>query len=191
MPNWCNNTLTLTHVEPTMIERAKAAFNEGRLLKEFVPVPKELYDTVEGHIGETDSYERKLNDFKKKLNVEHFGYETWYPFCINEWGTKWDVGGQDGHIVKESEHSITFCFISAWSPPTNAYEDFSDLGFEIEATYYEPGMNFCGYWDNCTDETYEITGNAEWVKENIPSIIDYNEGISEGMEDYEDRKAEA
>ena len=39
MPNWCGNTLTLSHEDPDMIVRAKAAFAEGGFLNEFIPVP--------------------------------------------------------------------------------------------------------------------------------------------------------
>jgi len=190
MPNWCNNTLTLTHTEPAMIERAKTAFLDGKLLNEFIPVPKELLNTTAGRAGDDDSYEQKLLVFKEELNLKHFGYKNWYDFCVNEWGVKWDVN--DGDIMTDSEHSIKFAFMSPWGPPTQAYEKLSDLGFEIEATYYEPGMGFCGYWDNSTDESYEITGDAEWVKEHIPTLIDFNENISGNMEDYAEwRKANA
>jgi hypothetical protein len=47
-------------------------------------------------------------------------------------------------------------------------------------------MGFCGYWDNCTDESYEVKNDAEWVRDNIPTLIDYNEGISEGIEEWEE-----
>jgi hypothetical protein len=46
MPNWCNNTIELSHEDPAMIERAKAAFADGKLLNEFIPLPKELEDTT-------------------------------------------------------------------------------------------------------------------------------------------------
>ena len=32
MPNWCNNTLTLTHEDPAMILRAKEALDRGEFL---------------------------------------------------------------------------------------------------------------------------------------------------------------
>ena len=51
MPNWCNNTLELQHEDPAMIERAKKAFADGRLLDEFVPVPKSLH-IVSGRVGD-------------------------------------------------------------------------------------------------------------------------------------------
>ena len=42
MPNWCANTLELKHADPEMIKRAKDAFEAGRLLDEFIPIPLEL-----------------------------------------------------------------------------------------------------------------------------------------------------
>lgn len=41
MPNWCQNTLTLLHTDPVLIQRAKDAFNRGELCSEFVPIPEE------------------------------------------------------------------------------------------------------------------------------------------------------
>ena len=48
MPNYCNNTLTLRHDEPAMIERAFRAIESGNFFGEFAPLPKELSDTVSG-----------------------------------------------------------------------------------------------------------------------------------------------
>lgn len=39
MPNWCGNTLTISHEDPAMIVRAKAAFADGNFLQEFIPNP--------------------------------------------------------------------------------------------------------------------------------------------------------
>jgi hypothetical protein len=46
MPNWCNNSVTLRHADPTMIARAKDAFVRGEFLNEFVPLPQSLRETV-------------------------------------------------------------------------------------------------------------------------------------------------
>ena len=40
MPNWCNNNIELAHDDPAMIERAAAAFRDGKFLNEFIPLPK-------------------------------------------------------------------------------------------------------------------------------------------------------
>ena len=188
MPNWCNNTITLTHTDSSMIERAKKALQEGKLLNEFFPIPKELCDTIAGRAGDDNSYEQRLLAFKEQLNMEFFGYKNWYDFCVSQWGVKWDMSLDQGDIFKDEEHTLGFTCCTPWSSPTAAYEKLSDLGFEIEATYYEPGMMFCGYWDNSTDDYYDITGDSEWVRDHIPRIIDDAEVISEGMADWENEE---
>jgi hypothetical protein len=54
MPNYCSNTLTLTHDDPAMIARAHDALERGELLQEFIPVPQELKDTMAGAYGDAD-----------------------------------------------------------------------------------------------------------------------------------------
>ena len=58
MPNYCNNTLEITHSDPAMIERARSAFADGRLLDEFHPVPNDL-KIVAGRVGADDDQAQK------------------------------------------------------------------------------------------------------------------------------------
>jgi hypothetical protein len=189
MPNWCDNTLEITHADPAMIERAKTAFQEHRLLNEFVPVPQELKDTTSGYMGK-ETYAQELLEATEQLNLKWFKHKNWYDFCIGEWGTKWDVGGDEGVIAKTDTNYLCLSFQSAWSPPTNAYYKLRELGFEVRAYYFEPGMGFCGYWEDGFDDEYSLDGNSEWVRENIPSAIDEMFGISANMEEWELENAE-
>ena len=91
MPNWCNNNLTLTHEDPAMIQRAYDALERGEFLNEFIPVPADLQITS-GYLGSGD--EQKELERKTAENREKYGYGNWYDYCVGEWGTKWDVGGQ-------------------------------------------------------------------------------------------------
>ena len=132
MPNWCNNSVVLKHEDPTMIARAKKAFDEGRLLDEFIPVPPSCRDTIAGSVG--DPVEQAKLEKAEQDNLDKHGYKNWYDFCVNEWGTKWDIGA-DGQPAQDIEGGLMLSFDSAWSPPLNAYEKLMDLGFEIEARY--------------------------------------------------------
>ena len=38
MPNWCSNTLMVTHKDTAMIDRVENAVNAGKLLEEFAPL---------------------------------------------------------------------------------------------------------------------------------------------------------
>jgi hypothetical protein len=187
MPNWCNNTLTLEHENPAMIARAKAAFLNGRLLDEFIPVPKDL-KIVAGCVG--DPVEQAKLVEQTELNRVTHGYGNWYDYCVNEWGTKWDVGGDDG-VLNDIEGGIIVSFDSAWAPPTNAYEKLLEQGFKILAMYYEPGMAFAGVWEDGIDDYYEYGGlDSAGIAETLPSALDEAFGISESVAEWEAENAE-
>jgi len=183
MPNWCLNTVELTHEDATMIARAKSAFLDKGLLNEFVPIPEELKITA-GYLGESD--EQTALEAQEARNIEKFGYRNWYEYCVNEWGTKWDVTGQE---VNDIPNGVILTFDSAWAPPTGAYDKLLDLGFEVRAMYYEPGMGFCGVWDNGQDDEYSLGGlNSDEVAALLPQELDEAYGISESIAEYEDEE---
>lgn len=105
-----------------MVDRFEAAYNRGETCNEFIPVPED--------IG-----------------------EGWYDFCVSNWGTKWDFGGADnlGLGATRVGNQVSCTFDSAWAPPVGLYEKLVELGYSVEATYFEPGMAFCGIWDNGDD----------------------------------------
>jgi hypothetical protein len=187
MPNWCNNTLTLEHENPAMVARAKAAFLNGRLLDEFIPVPADL-KIVAGCVG--DPVEQVKLVEQTELNRVTHGYGNWYDYCVNEWGTKWDVGGDDG-VLNDIEGGIIVSFDSAWAPPTNAYEKLLEQGFKILAMYYEPGMAFAGVWEDGIDDYYEYGGlDSVGIAETLPPALDEAFGISESVAEWEAENAE-
>jgi|688.fasta_scaffold409872_3 hypothetical protein len=187
MPNWCNNSVVLKHNDPAMIERARKAFNGEGLLQEFIPVPQALRDTVSGSMGED---KREAHEAQQKANVEQYGYANWYDFCVNEWGTKWEIGA-DGNPAQDIPGGLMLGFDSAWSPPIAAYEKLLEMGFEIEAMYYEPGMAYAGVWDNGHDDYYEYGGlDSAGIAETLPAELDEAFGISESVAEWEAEQEE-
>ena len=183
MPNWCNNTLNIRHEDPAMIERARKAFNEGRLLDEFIPVPKDLH-IVAGSVGDPD--EQKKLEEQGELNRKTHGYTNWYDFCVNEWGTKWDVGADGQPALDQDGGGLVMNFDSAWAPPCAAYEKLMEQGFEILAYYYEPGMAFAGRWEDGCDDYYEYGGmNSEQIADELPDDLDETFSISEQVAEWE------
>jgi hypothetical protein len=179
MPNWCANGITLRHADPVMIERAAKALQEGTFLQEFIPCPKELTETV-AQFGTNDH---------EKANREKYGYGSWYDFNIANWGTKWDVNSDN--VAIEDANTVSASFDSAWAPPTRAYEQLVELGFEIEAFYYEPGMGFVGKWVNGDDDCYEYHGQtSDTVRDYIGEELDDYFCISESMADCEEENQE-
>lgn len=195
MPNWCSNTLTISHKDKTMMKRVVRGYNRNGLLREFIPIPKELTDTVSGTVGSKESYEQRLLEEKQKLNREFFGYTDWYSFCVAEWGTKWDIGHGDGYgklTLKDiKNNTVRIGFDSAWSPPIEAYQKLYDMGFSIRAMFYEGGCCFCGILEDGEEESYDIKGNSKWVEKNIPSEIDEEFSISFNMAEWEDEEENA
>jgi hypothetical protein len=114
---------------------------------------------------------------------------TWeYDWCVNNWGTKWDVGGDSDPVI-ESATAVSFYFDSAWSPPTTAYDSMVDQGFRVYGMYYEPGMCFAGIYDNGDDDQYEFSGqNSSEVADMLPTELDAEFGILETMADFEDEE---
>jgi hypothetical protein len=183
MPNWCNNTVTLEHEDPAMITRAREAFVRGEFLHEFVPVPLCLTETMSGSYG--DPEKQAALEKSQQDNLNAYNYKTWYDFCVNEWGTKWDVGGGDGYI-NDIEGGLILTFDSAWAPPTKAYERLVEQGFKIRAMYYEPGMCFAGIWEDGSDDYYEYGEmSSDEAAEALPVELDEAFGISEQMAEYE------
>jgi hypothetical protein len=197
MPNWCNNTITISHDDMAMMKRVVKGYNQNKLLDEFIPIPLEL---KEGAMNSSElmkirnwEYKKELDKVREELNRKYFGYKDWYDYCVSEWGTKWDIGRDSAPtlLMKDiKDKTVTFDFDSAWSFPSGAYEKLVDMGFSITAYYFEGGMGFCGMWENGSDDYYSIEGNSKWVLDNIPPSINQHFGISENMAEWEAENAE-
>ena len=195
MPNWCNNHIEIIgpkHKVDALIKGAKA----GEFLNTLYPMPKELVDT------ESSSDTEKMS---KQPEVD--GHNNWYDWRVAKWSTKWDVDVYDGSIQEQEElfgkddgdKKVAFGFDSAWSPPIGACEYYleNNNDMSIRLTYYEPGMDFMGVWEDFDDRCYTCSVDAPtsdsefWETEDGKHIDDYM-GVVETMQQYEeDQKEEA
>jgi hypothetical protein len=183
MPNWCNNTIEISHEDRSKMEALVKAVNEGKFFNHVIPVPESLH-IVAGKVGDPD--EQSKLEAQEKLNEEKHGYKNWYDFCVNTWGTKWDTDPYNPVELPADSNKVTFGFDTAWAPATGVYDALLDQGFAVRAYYYEPGMAFAGIHDENGDETYDIGGyTSETVKDAIPEALDEMFGISECMAEYE------
>ncbi len=187
MPNWCNNTLTLTHEDPAMILRAKEALDRGEFLSEFIPVPEDL-KIVAGSVGDPD--EQKELERKTAENREKYGYGNWYDFCVGAWGTKWDVGGDGQTDIHPDGKILHTTFDSAWSPPIGAYQRLEELGFGVNAMYFEGGMAYAGAYGDGNDEEINLEGmSADDIENHYPEL-DEAFGISESIRECQSMEEE-
>jgi hypothetical protein len=188
MPNWCNNSVTLRHKDPAMIERVLKG--KDGLLMEFMPTPQELIDTVSGWMGED---KQAAHEAQQARNIEKYGFKDWYDWNVANWGTKWDVSLDS--VERIDPNTVGASFESAWAPPVVAYERLCEMGFEIKAYYDEPGMCFCGVVtgnEEFFDDDYrEYSGeSSETVREVIGEELDDYFAISENMAQWEEENEE-
>ena len=176
MPNWCNNTVTIQHNDPAKIAALSEAIQNGDFCKFVKPIPEALKDTTAPN-----------SDANAKALIEEYGYSDWYDYCVNEWGTKWDVSDEGGLDIDGD--TITFSFDSAWAPPIGIYEQLAADGYEVDAMYHEPGMCFVGRFiggeDFCIGYEDE---SSDTVREAIGEELDDYYGISEQLAEYEDEE---
>lgn len=102
------------------------------------------------------------------VNMETYGHMNWYTWCINNWGTKWDT--RSGEQVSFDEVEVRgkqlwqadYTFLSAWSPPTNAFlrisMDYPSLEFTLK--YWECGAGFKGIFKCKNGRVYKDTYSA-------------------------------
>jgi hypothetical protein len=186
MPNWCNNFVEVSHEDPAKIKALAEAMERGEFCEFVIPVPQELKDTVSGFHGDSDE-QRKLEE-QTARNVEKYGAGNWYDFCVNRWGTKWDVSC-DGQVdIHPDGQLVTASFDSAWSPPIGVYEELVEQGYGVRAYYYEGGMAYAGIWDNGSDDCYQDWGDSQGAKDMLPEELDEFFAISESMAEYEEEE---
>jgi len=168
---------------PAEIQRLAAAFADSGLCNAVIPVPQDLTDTVSGRLGNGD--EQKALEAKTAANLEKYGYGNWYDYQIAKWGTKWDVTC-DSVEIDQDGLGFSGNFDSAWSPPVPIAEALAEQGFEVTLYYYEPGMGYCGKWEDGFDDYHEYSGETSaTVRAAIGDDLDDMFGISESIAEYE------
>jgi hypothetical protein len=183
MPNWCQNSVYIEHDDLAMIDRAESAYKRHELLEEFIPVPPALKNPASSTWGGENSAE---NDKVRAENLEQYGYSSWYDYCVANWGTKWDVGGEYDTVIRNG-NMLILNFDSAWGPPLDAFAKLLDMGFRIRAFYWEPGMCFAGIWDNGHDDYYEYSSvDLDDLEKTLPEDLDHEFNIVQSISEWQE-----
>jgi hypothetical protein len=167
MPNWCDNTIKLSHPDT---EKMKA-------LAEFIKQEKK---------------ETGIFNFLRPIPKDQ--EENWYEWCVENWGTKWDIADYDSDYWEEN-NTVTLYGNTAWSPPVSLYEYLVEEGWQIFAMYNEPGVGFCGKF---TDEDgdiyygYDLSDEEtlKIIEESDPDLYDWV-GLESELEWYRESQEES
>ncbi len=135
MPNHCKNILVIT------------SDNAG------------LLQSLLNELKQADSYEV---DFLSKLVpfTEETNYVWDYDWCVENWGTKWDIF--DVTYASLEGDTLTISFSTAWSPPLPAVEKAADTyGFVWTLSWLDDMDAFMseeGEQENDQQELKELKG---------------------------------
>jgi hypothetical protein len=121
-----------------------------------------------------------------------------YSNAVETWGTKWDVSLEGLQYTDHGDGTaeISGYFDSAWSPPIGAYEQLA-ADFDsciIEASYFEPGMDFAGFWSSENGEEHLDNLHDEWEKgddaSDLYKQLDDEYNLSEQFQEWDEEFAE-
>ena len=123
MPNHTDNRVILSHEDPKQIDMIYNIMNteDTPLCQTLIPMPKEL----EGTEGLSDG-------------------PNWYNWRLSNWGTKWDI--YEAHCDRIDANQLNISFLSAWSPPDRVFHKLVEMGFEIDARYFDEGWMYIGWF---------------------------------------------
>lgn len=192
MPNWCFNHLEVSGPTELLKQWHDAEFSLQKLL----PCPQELLD------GKSPA-EKDIAE----ANIEKYGSADWYSWCVDNWGTKWDLTIHDVNLMADDDPSksiLTVSFDSAWGPPLaaleNLYYKHRAQKVEMSFEYIEPGCQFAGKLDTRDDEDFidhEVNySNAAELEKWISNVGGHGLAESElvsirDMEDFSDNDSDS
>lgn len=184
MPNWCNNSLTVSHEDATKIDVLVKAWTKGKFFGTILPEPDYTTTPVKKTFPDICLQYATTDEEKAKVLEPTISENNWWDWRVQHWGTKWEIA-TDARGIHRFENHLTVSFDTAWNPPLGIYEALMEQGFSVSAMYYEGGMAFCGAWTDGFDDFYNIEGKYDWVIKNIPSEIDAEFCISESALEWD------
>lgn len=182
MPNWTDNVITIKHAAKAkidLIENTKDS--EIGVLQAIIPCPAELND--DDLTTYSNGPEQAVRDRKKAALKLKYGYDSWYEWNVAKWGTKWDLC--QPNITRVDDNTVVITCQTAWSPPIQAFETMTMMGYEVRCLYCGEGPEYAGIWDNGVDDYYNTTDGSKDAAAKLPKELDDQFNIVETLEEYE------
>ena len=168
MPNWVFSVLEITGPKDEVASIAEIDFD----FEKFLPIPADL-DC--GWPGKPD-----LTDSQKQANLAIYGHESWYTWCIENWGTKWSPS-EVTQTMSDDGKTLDATMNTPWGLPMQALSKLS-----------QNHPNTIIRITDCEEEAGFFVGSCAWLNgELIEDTIHEptkRELIKRGMldEDYEE-----
>jgi hypothetical protein len=116
---------------------------------------------------------KKQLDVLREENLKNFGHESWYEWCVENWGTKWNSYNcwtlEEGCGLTIDDIS-NLGFQTAWAPPIPVIRALAKLtGESFRMSYYDEGWMFGGVFTCGPDgEKDEVYDNPSQIPEDSP-----------------------
>ena len=151
MPNWCNNKVKVFGDNSEQLAQVAKIFkDEKSVFNNIIQSPD--WKRLPNEKGEFPKLEQTKNPETGEVIWETYNFpdgkndDRWYHWCIENWGTKWELSELD--IEYTDDEILELTFSTAWSPPEGIMQElkdkYPDLGFTC--FYDEPGMEIAGYY---------------------------------------------
>ena len=149
MPNWCRNRVTASGDEKQISKIAEIFSDKKSIFNHIIQSPD--WKRLPNEKGEFPKLQQMKNP-KGEVMWETYNFpdgkndDRWYYWCIDNWGTKWDVS--DLSIDYDDSEQLELEFSTAWSPPEGIVQELRDKYPDLSFTcfYDEPGMEVAGYY---------------------------------------------
>lgn len=107
-----------------LLEKDMYSYISSGYLMEKLPIVQEERRKLNKLYEMYDNYPREtcLQEGLKRFEMlVKYGFQSWYEFCTNVWGTKWNAW--DTFVVDLDNIE----FITAWSPPVGIFQKISEM----------------------------------------------------------------
>lgn len=103
-------------------------------------------------------------------NIKKYGYPQWYDWCVENWGTKWNVEDDVDVSYNKNTDEYDITFDTAWSVPSGIVEKYSEFCND-EEFYWE-------YEDEDYDGTHILRKiNGEIIDTILPDNVKENDHL--------------
>lgn len=89
-------------------------------------------------------------------NIQKYGCTTWYDWCVNNWGTKWNACNT---YINECEDCIEF--ETAWSAPIPIYQKMAEIHPDLDFSVRWADENI-GAYAGFVEHTGETDGDFQY-----------------------------